>query len=262
MPGDALSGYAVLVTRPAESSKNLLELINAEGGTAFEFPVIKIESLAGNTTLRSTVSNLKDLDLVVFVSVHAVRSFAETMEQEGKRMPDDLTVAAVGLTTAAELNLHGYSVDFLPEKTASSEGLIEKLSNYPQPGHNVVIFRGQSGRERLSQYLRGTGAKVTEIESYRRVPNPESLDPILSEWLQCPNRLLTLTSVEIMQQFIDRVSEESRGLVFETDIAVLSERIAAACVNAGFSARIRVADSSDDRGLLHALITCVLDPQD
>ena len=262
MPVDSLSGYAVLVTRPADSSKNLLELIRAEGGTAFEFPVIKIEPLAGNPAMRSTVSNLEDLDLVVFVSVHAVRSFAETMDQEEQRMPDDLKVAAVGPTTAAELNLYGYSVDFLPEKTASSESLIEKLSNYPQPGHNVAIFRGQSGREHLSQYLHDAGASVTEVESYRRLPNPASLDPILSGWLQCPDRLLTLTSVDIMQRFIEKVPEESRGLVFDTDIAALSERIAVACRNAGFSARIHVADSSDDRGLLRALIACALDPRD
>ena len=261
MPADALSGYAVLVTRPAESSKSLIEMINAEGGTAFEFPVITIESLAGHDAMRAAISNLDNIDLAVFVSVHAARSFALAMDQHMMRTPAGLKIATIGPTTAAELNSHGYSVDYLPEKSASSEGLVEKLKDRDLFEQSVVIFRGQSGREHLSEYLRHAGASVIEIESYRRLPNPESQDTVLSNWLDRPNRLLTLTSVEIMQRFIEKVPVKFRGLVFDTDVAALSERIASACTDAGFSARIRVADSTDDRGLVRALIACAISPQ-
>lgn len=261
MPADALSGYAVLVTRPAESSKNLIELINAEGGTAIEFPVIKIVSMAGNDSMRAAISDLGNLDLAVFVSVHAARSFAAAIDQHGAHTPGGLKIAAVGPTTASELDSRGYSVDYLPEKAASSEGLIEKLARQDLSGQSAVIFRGQSGRKRLSQYLRDAGAIVTEVESYRRLPNPESLDTVLSAWLDRPNKLLTVTSVEIMQRFIEKVPVKSRGLVFDSDVAVLSERIATACEEAGFSARIRVADTSDDRGLVRALVACTISPQ-
>ncbi len=262
MPDKALSGFSVLVTRPAESSKNLVRLIRAEGGIALEFPVIKIDLLTGKPALQAAVSDLGGVDLAVFVSIHAVRAFAAQLARDSLAVPPDLKIAAIGPATAAELASHGYRVDYVPKSKSNSESLMETLVQKDYRGQNVVIFRGQSGREFLSDYLRSVDVMVAEVESYRRTTNPEPVGPVLEQWLPRPRRLLSFTSVDIMRRFVDKTPTKLRRRVYQSDLAVLSERIAESCRDSGFSGTIRVADSSDDHGLIGALIACAKDAQD
>ncbi|MGI9317498.1 MAG: uroporphyrinogen-III synthase [bacterium] len=259
MPADALSGYSVLVTRPAESSENLAELISTHGGVPLEFPVIKIKLQAEQLPMQTAAAHMGDVDLAIFVSVHAARSFSTAMGQLGSHVPGKLKIAAIGPTTAIELQSHGYRVDFLPRDAASSEGLIKTLGQSDLVGQRVVIFRGQSGRQVLSQYLLGVGAQVSEIESYRRVTNPEPLDQVLENWQENTHRLLVLTSVDIMQRLLDKVPAKLHTYMLSSGVAVLSQRIAVAAAASGFCGKIQVANNADDQGLLEALIECVQD---
>jgi uroporphyrinogen-III synthase len=262
MPAEALFGFSVLVTRPVESSKNLVSLIRANGGTPFEFPVIKIDLMTGRPAMHAAVSDLGGVDLAVFVSVHAVRSFAAELAQDSLEIPPQLKIAAIGPATAAELASYGCRVDDVPEGVSNSEGLIETLRQNDYRAENVVIFRGQSGRESLSDYLRNIGASVTEVESYRRTTNPAPIGPVLEQWVDCPRRLLTLTSVDIMQRLLDKTPKKWRHHVYQSDVAVLSQRIAESCRKSGFSGAIQIADCSGDKGLVNALIGIVQDTQD
>lgn len=262
MPTEALYGFSVLVTRPVESSKNLVRLIRANGGTPFEFPVIKIDLMTGQPAMHAAISDLGGADLAVFVSVHAVRSFAAELAQASLAIPRQLKIAAIGPATATELASYGYRIDHMPQGISNSENLIETLKQNDCRPNNVVIFRGQSGRETLSDYLRNIGAKVTEVEAYRRTTNPAPIDPVLEQWLGYPRRLLTLTSVDIMQRFLDKTPKKLRRHVYQSDVAVLSERIAESCRKSGFSGVIQIADYSDDHGLVNALIAIVQDAQD
>lgn len=262
MPAEALYGCSVLVTRPVESSKNLVRLIRANGGAPFECPVIKIDLMTGQPAMHAAISDLGGVGLAVFVSVHAVRSFAAALAQDSLEIPPQLKIAAIGPATAAQLASCGYRIDYVPEAISNSESLIETLIKNDYRAHNVVIFRGQSGRETLSSYLRNIGAKVTEVESYRRTTIPEPVGPVLEQWADYPRRLLTLTSVDIMQRLLNKTPKKFQHHVYQSDVAVLSKRIAESCRKSGFSGVIQVADSSDDHGLVNALNSIVQDTRD
>lgn len=66
-----------------------------------------------------------------------------------------------------------------------------------------------------------------------------------------------MTSVEVLQQLLDKTPATLCDQVLQSDVAVLSERIAKICVERGFMGQVSVAESSDDQGLLDALIACV-----
>jgi uroporphyrinogen-III synthase len=259
MPANSLAGYRVLITRPEGSSEKLAHLITAQGGLSLEYPVLKIVLEDGHPTMQHVMANLSTFDLAVFVSVHAVRSLAAGLQRENKQLPQLLKIAAIGPTTAAELESHDYPVHYLPRGSVNSEGLIGTFGDLKLSGRKVVIFGGQSGRGILQKYLSDVGAKVKEVESYRRMPNPDSLNQVLDQWLIDDRRLLTLTSVEVLQQLLEKIPATQRGQVLRSDVAALSERIAQVCVDRGFTGQVSVAESSDAQGLLDALIVCVRD---
>ncbi len=259
MPANLLAGYRVLITRPEGSAEKLAHLITAQGGHPLKYPVLKIMLKDECPSMQHTLSNLSNFDLAVFVSVHAVRSFVAGLARGNKRLPELLKIAAIGPTTAAELELQDYPVNYLPLGSVNSEGLIRTLGELNLSGRKVVIFGGQSGRGILPEYLSEVGAAVTEVESYRRMPNPDLPNQVLDQWLIDGRRLLTLTSVEVLQQLLDKAPATLCDQVLRSDVAVLSERIAKVCVERGFSGQVSVAESSDDQGLLEALIACVRD---
>ena len=71
MPDRPLQGVGVLVTRPRTQATELVDAIEAQGGTAYCFPVIEIAAF-DELDVRNSVARLGKPDIVVFVSRNAV----------------------------------------------------------------------------------------------------------------------------------------------------------------------------------------------
>ena len=157
----------VLVTRPSGGA-SLASLIQQHGGETVAFPVIDIRPPADAPALQAALCALAEVDLAIFVSVHAVDSVAGQLARRRLRIPHSTRVAAVGPKTAAHCAQAAIAVDFVPGARIDSEGLLDALRDFQAAGKRVLIFRGQSGRETLAEGLRARGATVRHIESYRR----------------------------------------------------------------------------------------------
>ncbi len=248
----SLETTRVLITRPGNRGAGLAAAVAAGGGEPLVFPVIAIEPGGSDQLLRPGGLDLADHALAIFISVPAVESLVRILGEPAV-FPAQLPVAAIGPATAAALEAGGIRVRYLPRNGHDSEGLLAELESLPLDGSNVVLYRGQQGRELLEERLAERGARVHAVESYRRVPAADPPMENLARWLEDDNAVLTLTSVAILDALVDVTPEERQADLRRHPVVALSDRIAKACRERGFSGPVKVALDTGDNDMLEAI---------
>ena len=251
----ALAGIGVVVTRPALQATNLCALIEQHGGNAVTFPVINITPPDDGAWL--SVRQLQTVDLMIFVSVHAVHAVAEMLARHQLKIPARARVAAVGPKTAAQCERASIRVDFVAREIINSEGLLDALRDLDVAGRNILIFRGQSGRELIKQGLEARGGKVRYVECYRREvakPSEAELQSLLARWRKNEIHSVVIGSAAVMDALLELIGTHHRALPDATAIFAYSQRVAAHCRATGLRADIRVAEKPTDESMVDAII--------
>lgn len=178
MTSPALEGKTIVVTRPAEQADDLARLIRAAGGTPFMFPAIEVKPPENTARLKEILSRLEHFDLAIFISPTSVMSAWKFIES-AQGWPKNLKAAAVGQGTARALRAHGLEGIIAPSDRFDSEALLALPALNKVDGENILIFRGQGGRELLAQTLTQRGARVEYAECYRRARPDADIAPLL-----------------------------------------------------------------------------------
>lgn len=245
-----LAGLTVLVTRPAIQAQGLCEQIEKLGGTALRLPLLHIKPLAIAPLAES-------YDLLLFISTNAViHGQALIAAQPQARL------AAVGAATAQALLDLGHAIDVVPHQAASSEALLaHPLLQSPPP--NILIVRGNGGRELLRETLQARGSAVAMVEVYERVE--ADLDTAQVQAVQAALQagdvdVISITSVAILQALLSssrlHASAANPSLheyVLNCTLLAGSARIAAAAKQAGWSGQYVIARSPEDSAMIDAL---------
>lgn len=182
----------VLITRPKDKAQELAHLLNKHGISNTSQPLFSYQPLA---KLDEIATALKSADIAIFVSVAAVNFAHETFP-----LTDSLPkkVFAIGQATKQALANLGIDNIFTPATGKEhSEGLLNlpELSNIVNK--NVLIFRGNGGREHLGNTLTERSAQVSYIESYQRVWH--SLEKTCAErWRTQQINCIVITSNDIL----------------------------------------------------------------
>ena len=185
-----LHGVGVLVTRPRTQATELVDAIEAQGGTAYCLPVIDIAPL-DELDVRAAAKALDKPDFVIFVSRNAV--------EYGIEYADNGKVAAIGPATARAIEKAGRIVDIRSTAGYDSEHLLAEPPLLDVAGKRVRILRGSAGRELLADELRSRGAKVDYLSVYeRRLPaiSADTLADLESRWRQHQINVITIMSVQ------------------------------------------------------------------
>ncbi len=173
---------AVVITRPLAQALPLAERVTALGRQAEVLPLLDIAPLPDAGPLRAVLARLHEFALVAFVSPNAIdAAFAQIAllrAQLPAQFPDiwppGVTLAVVGEGSRAALAAHGITPDTahivspLDPAHSDSEHLMAALDLPALNGREVLIVRGESGRELMGDSLRAAGARVTAIPAYRR----------------------------------------------------------------------------------------------
>ena len=198
-----LFGKRVLVTRTAEQSRAMLDLLRARGADAIAVPTISIHpppdpapmqaalgQLGARTGCKSVAaeprtSGAGDYDFVVFTSENGVACAWDEIVRQGKdaRAFGSVYIAAIGPGTARALVRHGLSPDIVA-KEFRGEGLAQELISSPLAaevrarrgtGPRVLIARALVARDALPEALRAAGFHVEVVALYEtRAPGPEN----------------------------------------------------------------------------------------
>ena len=254
-----LKGISVLVTRPASQAESICTLIRQYGGEAIAFPVIDITTPNDSSELLKVLKQLNDTDLMIFVSAHAVQSVATLLAQNKLTIPAGVSVAAVGPKTAAQCEHASIKVDFVPDDQINSEGLLDEMSDFDVGGKNILIFRGQSGRELIKEVLQARGATVQNVESYQRKINDQPVEPLLKRWRGNGIDLVMVTSVAVLDALRDLIGVDNEALLEETAILTYSHRVAEYCREVGILAEILVVKKPTDEAIIDSIIEWVTD---
>lgn len=240
----ALHGRVVVITRPAGTSAALAGRVRACGGVPLLLPGLSLRGATDGTGLRAAMRAALGDDVLVFTSPAAVRFAAALAPLRTKA-----TVLAVGQGTAQALRRHGVSAQ-APSRQ-DSEGLLDLPAAQALRGRRVALVGAPGGRGVLREQLAARGARLREVQVYRRVPprlDSRHVDAVLA--LPRSARVL-LSSAEALQNLVDLLPLPALARLRATVAVTSSTRLAQAARTAGF-ARIVQAESALAADLLRA----------
>ena len=187
-----MTGWRLLLTRPAEDSAALARELAGVGVFSSSLPLLDIQPLPLSEAQRAIIARLERYSAVIVVSKPAAR-LGLALIPSSQSSPALQKWFSVGSATARILADHGLNVDY-PQRGDDSEALLS-LATFEQaidqPDARVLILRGEGGREMLSDWLRSRGVSVDYLELYRRrLPfyPPATLEQQIKE--QCLNGLV------------------------------------------------------------------------
>ncbi|MFM2348302.1 MAG: hypothetical protein RL654_3055 [Pseudomonadota bacterium] len=164
----------VLVTRPQPQADEWVARLQALGAPAQALPLMRIVRRQGfDAAVRAAWMDLARHRLVMFVSPNAVLAFFAGRPL-GMVWPADTLAGATGPGTIAALRAQGVearSIAAPPEDAArfDAESLWRHaLAGRDWAGRQVLIVRGEDGRDWLAATLRQAGARVDALAAYAR----------------------------------------------------------------------------------------------
>jgi uroporphyrinogen-III synthase len=248
-----LVGRHLVVTRPEAQAGPFCAMLEQAGAKVTRFPVIEIQGPVDPAPLRATLERLSGFDLAVFVSTNAVRRVVPAAVAQGL-WPPGLRVAAIGASTAQELDALGVPPGIVPKRRFDSEALLEADALRSVDGLRVVIFRGDGGREHLGETLQARGAQVTYVEAYRRA-RPEIDPQPLSDALQAADvDAITVTSGESLRNLVEMLAPTAGDALRRTPLVVGAARVADKAQALGFRAEVATAEDPTDAAMFHAVL--------
>ena len=247
-----LNGVRVLVTRPAHQADTLAHLIEAEGGEAIRLPTIEIAPPTDPAAVDAILERWADFHLVIFVSPNTVRAALPRLRAFG--VPPTVRCAAVGQGTQQALRAEGFENVLAPTTSFDSEALLDLLPAAHVAGRNILIVRGTGGRALLGETLAARGARISHAECYRRLPPRQPDAATLTRLVRGEIDIISITSVEGLQNLYALVTPADQGRLLETPLLVVGERQASAGRKLGFTS-IQVAARASDTAILDALRT-------
>lgn len=161
-----MSRWRLLLTRPADESRVLAQMLAAGGHYGSALPMLVIEPLSLGK--RPAAGWLQRFAAVIVVSKPAAHLSL------GWLSPDPAAIVprwfAVGAATAEVLRQGGINASF-PTQGDDSEALWqlpELILALKAGGNRALIIRGEGGREWLAERLVEQGVEVEYLELYRR----------------------------------------------------------------------------------------------
>lgn len=263
MPIKSKMPYHVLITRPEEKGRLLAMQLQTIGITTTCQSFFDYHSYTDQKTLQRTLKESLP-DIIIFVSVAAV-NFANQIHPISAWVNSKTTnrtrIFAVGQAT--KMALESCSVNQVIYPTLqNSEGLLELAELNTVNNKNIIIVRGNGGREHLKDVLKQRGAQVNYIESYQRLWQTVN-NNVVKQWHDTQINAIVITSnallqriVDIISAFIDTLTSEEK-LIFESWYnaccwVVASERIANNAKALGLY-NIIDANGANDQAIIVAL---------
>ena len=245
-PVGPLAGRTIVITRPRVQAGTLAAAVSRAGGTPLVYPLLEIAPAADRTALEAALERLADYSLAVFISPNAVDYSLPDLLARGA-WPPGLVPAAVGQGTVRALAAHGVAGCVAPTERFDSEALLElpALQAERVAGRQVVIFRGDGGRELLADTLRERGAAVDCIPCYRRSPPATGPAPLLAAWRAGALDAIAISSSEGLRYLVDMLDAEGRRRLATTPVFVPHERIAGNARDLGLEQVVLTAPADD-----------------
>ncbi|MGH2442603.1 MAG: uroporphyrinogen-III synthase [Chloroflexota bacterium] len=163
-----LHGVRVLLTRSPADNRELKRLLEMHGAEVSELPLLAIAPPDDLAPLDAELHALPTYDWIAFSSRRAVEAVFARLEALGLPPVLPCKIAAVGPSTAAEIEAQGLPVDCMPACSSAAD-LAVALATHGIAGKRVLAPSGDLTRPELAAGLRAAGAEVRVVTAYRSV---------------------------------------------------------------------------------------------
>ncbi|HZJ30417.1 MAG TPA: uroporphyrinogen-III C-methyltransferase [Vicinamibacterales bacterium] len=253
-----LFGRRVLITRPREQARDLVERLQALGADTVEAPMIRITPPDDPTALLQSAEDPSAFDWIVFTSANSVEGFMTALLSHHRdvRALKGPKLCTVGPGTAERLRRYSVVADVLPHEYRAEAVLGALEAHGPLTGARVLLPRSDIGREVIADQLRKAGAVVTDVIAYRTLLDEvqrEGDPDVYGMMLEGRIHIVTFTSASAVRNFV-RVygADQVTDLLKNTTVAVIGPVTADAAREAGITVSVQ-PDSYTIGGLVDAI---------
>lgn len=184
----------VLLTRPQKKSEALAKKLAPLTASVTIQPLFEYQPGQDLHELASKITKIKP-EIAIFISEASVK-FALSDNALFQYL-EETQIIAIGAATTKVLNDEGFD-SVLTAKPATSEGLLTLPILQQVNGRNIVIFRGNGGRELIASTLRERGAAVDYVETYHRQWLPLAPEKTSDQWRKKKINCIVVTSNDIL----------------------------------------------------------------
>lgn len=244
---------AVLVTRPDERGKQLVDWLNQSGIVALHLPLFTLEAGKELVQLPGKLSRLNAGDYVFLVSKSAVDFADKTLKDTGFHWREDLHFFTVGSRTAQHFSCQTERNVRYPILSETSEGLLSVPAMQDLSGKQILILRANTGRDFFREQAELRGATVDYVECYRRDPIAYQAEEQTSICKRAGVQTIVATSLEIVKHLLNFVPENEQDWLKSCTLVTVSARIANFAKQAGW-ANVVISPKADNPNLLKTLL--------
>ncbi|MBV8802889.1 MAG: uroporphyrinogen-III synthase [Gammaproteobacteria bacterium] len=228
-----LSQLNIMITRPSPEGEILCHKVQEMGASPIFFPAIEIIPLTESPEFTQIISNLNNLDWLIFISPQAVRQTASFIHKQWPAFPEHVRIAALGYGTAQALQAAHLPAAIYPEHQWNSEGLLA-LSNFQNIfQQKIALVRGEGGRTLLAEELTRRGAKLFHMITYKRGLPKINIHPYLRLLKEKKVDVIITSSSEILQN-ITQLLREAESALYSVPLIVISGKMVELAKNMGF----------------------------
>lgn len=248
-----LENLHILITKNVDASSFLYTQIKNAGGTPILFPTIKIVPLINQDLLQQEIADLNQTDIVIFISPNAVNYAFPLIQQYWPQIPSQLIIVGPGSGTSEALAKFNFHHCIYPKDEFNSEALLKLPALQSIKNKNIIIFKGEGGREILKQGLEKKGAIVTEINVYKRVCPDISHESFLPTWQKHGLDIIICTSENSLLNLKQMVGDSGLPWLQQQLFLLSSPRLCSIANNLGFNRQHLLAKNATDEALLARL---------
>ncbi|MFC0680245.1 uroporphyrinogen-III synthase [Lysobacter korlensis] len=241
----ALAGWRVLVPRGGKWGDNVASVLRGHGAVPVIAPMINFAGSDDPAALSAALERLQAgrYEWLVVTSATTV----DVLVSQGTKVPAATKVAAVGETTAAALNLAGYTVDFVPERDNSARGLVKEWPKTEIRGR-VLIPQSSIAEPTLVAGLSQLGFDTEFITAYRTVGVP------VAEHIRADVAAGRISAILVTSGSVAReIAKQFAPLPPQVVLACIGPRTAFDTRGAGLPVHV-IAETRTAEGLVEALV--------
>lgn len=173
-----LGGRQILLTRPRQNLSKFAGILRELGAHVIEMPSIETKTICPNPRFVQAVKTFGQRaarEWMVFTSPIGVRTFFELLEMEHLDIRSmflgsgtcqaDIKIAAIGKSTAKELQRYGLRADVVPD-IFCARSLGEAIEKRTEKEEAATIFRAAIGSEELLPPLQRCMKAVEDVPLY------------------------------------------------------------------------------------------------